>query len=141
MAGIVSIAIKCTPNESPIKKQISNNHLSPLLLLKSFSHLSPHQNVADKKSIASAYTSVSTALNQKLSENVNAKAPIDELSKIFVSFVKLFFLDIFLRNNVVDQKRKRITNALDTTDKKFTAIAIDSLFEACLLYTSPSPRD
>jgi hypothetical protein len=93
--------------------------------------------VADKKSMASAYTSVSTALNQKLSENVNAKAPIDELSKIFVSFVKLFFLDIFLRNNVVDQKRKRITNALDTTDKKFTAIAIDSLFEANIEKTAP----
>ena len=87
--------------------------------------------------MASAYTSVSTALNQKLSENVNAKAPIDELSKIFVSFVKLFFLDIFLRNNVVDQKRKRITNALDTTDKKFTAIAIDSLFEANIEKTAP----
>ena len=69
-------------------------------------------------------------MNQKLSENVNAKAPIDELRRIFVSFVKLFFLDIFLRNNVVDQKRKSITNALDTTDKKFTAIAMDSLLEA-----------
>ena len=76
-------------------------------------------------------------MNQKLSENVNAKAPIDELSKIFVSFTKLFFLDIFLRNNVVDQKRNRITNALDTTDKKFTAIAIDSLFEANIEKTAP----
>ena len=93
--------------------------------------------MADKKSMASAYTSVSTALNQKLSENVNAKAPIDELSKIFVSFVKLFFLDIFFRINVVDQKRKRITNALDTTDKKFTAIAIDSLFDANKEKTAP----
>ena len=45
--------------------------------------------------------------------------------------------DIFLRNNVVDQKRKRITNALDTTDKKFTAIAIDSLFDANKEKTAP----
>ena len=46
-------------------------------------------------------------------------------------------LNIFLRNNVVDQKRKRITNALDTTDKKFTAIAIDSLFDANKEKTAP----
>ena len=76
-------------------------------------------------------------MNQKLSENVNANAPIAELSKIFVSFVKLFFFDIFFRINVVDQKRKRITNALDTTDKKFTAIAIDSLFDANKEKTAP----
>ena len=89
------MAIKCTPNESPIKKAINNNHLSPLTLSKSFSHLSPAQNVADKKSIAKAYTSDSTALNQKLSENMNAKAPIEALKIIFKLLEKLFFLNIF----------------------------------------------
>ena len=124
------MAIKCTPNESPIKKAINNNHLSPLILSKSFSHLSPAQNVADKKSIAKAYTSDSTALNQKLSENMKAKAPIEALKIIFKLLEKLFFLNIFWRNNVVDQKRNNITNALDTTDRKLTAIAIDSLSDA-----------
>ena len=65
IAGIVSIAIKWTPNESPIKKAINNNHLSPLTLSKSFSHLSPVQKVTDKKSIAKAYTSDSTIDDSK----------------------------------------------------------------------------
>ena len=124
------MAIKCTPNESPIKKAINNNHLSPLILSKSFSHLSPAQNVADKKSIAKAYTSDSTALNQKLSENIKARAPIDALKIIFKLLEKLFLLNIFWRNNVVDQKRNNITNALDTTDRKLTAMAMDSLSDA-----------
>ena len=124
------MAIKWTPNERPIKKAINNNHLSPLILSKSFSHLSPAQNVADKKSIAKAYTSDSTALNQKLSENIKARAPIDALKIIFKLLEKLFLLNIFWRNNVVDQKRNNITNALDTTDRKLTAMAMDSLSDA-----------
>ena len=70
MAGIVSSAIKCTPKESPTTKAMSSNHLSPRGLSKLSVHLSPNQNMADMKSIAIAYTSVSVALNQKLSENV-----------------------------------------------------------------------
>ena len=124
------MAIKWTPNERPIKNAINNNHLSPLILSKSFSHLSPAQNVADKKSIAKAYTSDSTALNQKLSENIKARAPIEALKIIFKLLEKLFFLNIFWRNNVVDQKRNNITNALDTTDRKLTAMAMDSLSDA-----------
>ena len=124
------MAIKWTPNERPIKKAINNNHLSPLILSKSFSHLSPAQNVADKKSIAKAYTSDSTALNQKLSENIKARAPIEALKIIFKLLEKLFLLNIFWRNNVVDQKRNNITNALDTTDRKLTAMAMDSLSDA-----------
>ena len=124
------MAIKWTPNERPIKKAINNNHLSPLMLSKSFSHLSPAQNVADKKSIAKAYTSDSTALNQKLSENIKARAPIEALKIIFKLLEKLFLLKIFWRNNVVDQKRNNITNALDTTDRKLTAMAMDSLSDA-----------
>ncbi|CAI8312385.1 MAG: Uncharacterised protein [Flavobacteriales bacterium] len=49
---------------------------------------------------------------------------------IFSLFEKLFFLNIFSRNNVVDQKRNNMTNALETTDKKLTASATDSLSEA-----------
>ena len=71
---MVSIAIKWTPNDKPIKNEISNNHLSPLSFSKSLSHLNPAQKVEERKSIANAYTSVSTALNQKLSEKVNANA-------------------------------------------------------------------
>ena len=124
------MAIKWTPNERPIKNATNNNHLSPLTLSKSFSHLSPVQNVADKKSIAKAYTSDSTALNQKLSENIKARAPIEALKIIFKLLEKLFLLNIFWRNNVVDQKRNNITNALDTTDRKLTAMALDSLSDA-----------
>ena len=68
--GIVRIAIKCTPNDNPIINDIKSNHLSPLSVSKSFSHLRPNQNVAARKNIAKAYTSDSTALYQKLSENV-----------------------------------------------------------------------
>ena len=124
------MAIKWTPNERPIKNATNNNHLSPLTLSKSFYHLSPVQNVADKKSIAKAYTSDSTALNQKLSENIKARAPIEALKIIFKLLEKLFLLNIFWRNNVVDQKRNNITNALDTTDRKLTAMAMDSLSDA-----------
>ena len=41
MAGIVKSPIKCTPNDNPITKQISNNHLLPLGLFISVSHRKP----------------------------------------------------------------------------------------------------
>ena len=70
MAGMVSNAIKCTPNDSPTTNEISNNQRSPRGSCKLSVHLMPNQNIADINSIAIAYTSASTALNQKLSEKV-----------------------------------------------------------------------
>ena len=69
-------------------------------------------------------------MNQKLSENKKAKAPIEALKIIFKLLEKLFLLNIFSRNNVVDQKRNIMTKALDTTERKLTAMAMDSLSDA-----------
>ena len=70
MAGTVSSPIKWTPNDNPIRKAISTNQRSPRGLSMSSSQRNPNQNMAEVISIAMAYTSASTALNQKLSENV-----------------------------------------------------------------------
>ena len=127
---MVNIAIKWTPKDKPIKNEISNTHLSPLSFSKSLSHLNPAQKVEERKSIANAYTSVSTALNQKLSEKVNANAPIDALRIIAHEFLNSFSLKILFKIKVVDQNKNNITNALDNTDRKFTASAINSLLGA-----------
>ena len=95
--------MKWTPNDKPIKNDIRSNHLSPLSFSKSLSHLNPAQNVVERKSIAKAYTSDSTALNQKLSEKVKVNAPIEALRIMDHELLKLFFLKILVNTNVVDQ--------------------------------------
>ena len=62
--------MKCTPNDSPTTKDISNNHLSPLAVFISCSQRKPSHKSNDISKVAMAYTSASTALNQKLSEKV-----------------------------------------------------------------------
>ena len=70
MAGIVSKLSKCTPIDSPIRYDIKINHLDELALSDSFSHFIMHQKVTAVKKDDIAYTSPSTAENQKESVNV-----------------------------------------------------------------------
>ena len=70
IAGITSNDNMWTPKDNPTTKLINNNHLFPLGKCISFSHFNPSQNKIAIKKDDIAYTSPSTALNQKLSENV-----------------------------------------------------------------------
>ena len=75
----------CTPNDKPTTKLINTNHLFPLGYVISLSHLNPSQNNNAIKKEDIAYTSPSTALNQKLSEKVYAKAPTKPLPKTAIA--------------------------------------------------------
>ena len=55
------------PTDSPNKKKISTNHLFSGQPFGSCSYLMIHQNTSAEKSDEVAYTSASTAENQKLS--------------------------------------------------------------------------
>ena len=73
--------------------------------------------MTDIISVAIAYTSVSTALNQNESVNVNAKLPTKALPSMAcpcalesVSIEPIMFLS----NNVIDQNINKIVNALET---------------------------
>ncbi len=72
---------------------------------------------------AIAYTSASTALNQKLSENVKASDPINALPKIpiLAGLLRSFTGPVTLSNNkTIDQNMNRIVNALESPDMKLT---------------------
>ena len=74
-----------------------------------------------------AYTSASTALNQKLSENVKANEPTNPLPKTAICFPKvnsgvsllssIFFNAILRAKLVIDQNINKMVNALEYTDK------------------------
>ena len=85
---MVNKAIKCAPNESPITSEIKTNHLLPLGVSISCSHLKPSQTNKAINKDAIAYTSASVALNQKLSVNVKANEATKALPKIII---ELFF--------------------------------------------------
>ena len=93
--------------------------MSPLGVFISSSHFKPIQKRIDKIMVAIAYTSVSTALNQKLSEKQKVRDPTNALpkkpnrSEIVSRDLKL---GIFFNNNVKVQKRKSIVNADENTD-------------------------
>ena len=61
-------------------KEINNNQRSPGSIHVLF-HRRPNQKSKESIKVAIAYTSASTALNQKLSEKQNAKAPTAALPK------------------------------------------------------------
>ncbi len=89
---MVNRAIKWTPKDSPISREINNNQRLPLGVCMSSSHLSASQNNIAMNNDAMAYTSASTALAQKLSEKVKAKEPTNELPKTTIA--------LFLSNSV-----------------------------------------
>src|SRR5690606_27075710 len=74
-----------------------------------------------------AYTSASTALNQKLSVKAKAKAPTAALPKIAKALVFSIscFLEIRLVINIVsDQNINNMVNALENTDIRLMVSAI-----------------
>ena len=79
---MVKSAIKWTPNDNPTTKLINNSHLFPFGSCISCSQRKPNHNSKAINNMAMAYTSASTALNQKLSEKVKVNAPTKELPKI-----------------------------------------------------------
>ena len=81
MAGMVKMAIKCTPKDNPMIKAIKTTHLLALGIPSDLVHLSPIQNNKADKKVAMAYTSASTAENQKVSVKANPKAPTNPLPK------------------------------------------------------------
>ncbi len=77
--------------------------------------------------VAIEYTSASTALNQKLSEKVKAKAPTKEAPKTAIElllFISVKEETIFLSKIELDQNRNKMVNALEKTDIMFTIKAI-----------------
>src|SRR5690606_8336681 len=131
MAGIVNKPIKWTPKDKPTINEIKISHLLLLGLSISCSQRSPSQNKMDIIKVAIAYTSVSTALNQKESVNANAKLPTSPLPKIAIYcclfkkvsglllFTPSFLFELekltnFLRSMVIVQNIKTIVKALDT---------------------------
>ena len=75
-----------------------------------------------------AYTSASTAENQKESVNVNDKAPVNPDSIIRIVLFRLSVFMIFEVRCVMVQNKKSIVNSLDSTLKKLIANAIFSRF-------------
>ena len=76
-----------------------------------------------------AYTSASTALNQKLSEKVKHKDPKKEEPRIIIALeleIELFFKTIFFQIIVVVKNKKNIVNALAKTDIILTINAMFS---------------
>ena len=84
---MVNKAIKWTPKDNPTTNEMINNHLFPRGKCISASHRNPNQSSKAIKVVAIAYTSASTALNQKLSEKVKAKAPTKALPNMIKSLV------------------------------------------------------
>ena len=108
---------------------MSNNQRSPLGVFISCSHRRLSQNKSERIQVAMAYTSASTALNQKLSEKQKASAPITALPKnAKASLVVSIALKAgnFLSRRVKVQNKNRIVKALEKTDIKFTSKAICS---------------
>ena len=141
IAGIASKPIKCTPNERPIIKEISINHLSPSGFSMFSSHLRPSQNSIAIIIVAIAYTSASTALNQKLSEKVKHNDPKKEEPSIRVALCLLISLStdlIFFPIIVMVRNRKKIVKALAITDIMFIVKAILSFSDANIEKKAPS---
>ena len=70
MAGIANKFSKCTPIESPTINEINTIQRSACFSSAMFSHFKIAQNTTAVHKEDIAYTSVSTAENQKVSENV-----------------------------------------------------------------------
>src|SRR5690606_8279935 len=116
--------MKCTPNDIPTTKAINNNHLFPRgSSIASIQRKPSHSNKANIK-VAIAYTSVSTALNQKVSEKVKVNAPIKQLPKtaitVWFEIVSVLKRTTFIKILVEDQNINNTAKALDTADTMFT---------------------
>ena len=126
MDGIAKKPMNWTPKVRPTTKEISTSQRSPLGSSRLSVHLSPSQSKRAMIKLADAYTSVSTALNQKLSEKVKAKDPIRPLPNMAIAL--LFVMGSLPSNNfcailVMVQNMNRIVKALETPETKLTIMA------------------
>src|SRR5690606_29604743 len=126
--GIANSAIKCTPKDIPTTKAISNNHLFPRGSSIASTQRKPNHNSNASIKVAMAYTSVSTALNQKVSEKVNVNAPIKQLPNTAITVLFVMFsapiLTTFSKILVADQNINNTANALDKAETILTIAAI-----------------
>ena len=98
--------MNCMPEVRPVKKAMRSNHRLPLDSSKLSVHLRPNQSKRAIIKLAIAYTSVSVALNQKLSEKVNVKAPTTPLPKI-ISDLRVKRIGYYYEKNIVKAAQAR----------------------------------
>ena len=137
---MVSNAMKWTPNESPTNKEINNNQRFPLGVCMSSSQRKPSQNNSAINNDAIAYTSASTALDQKLSEKANAREPTNEPPNMTIALflsISVYWEMIFRSSMVEDQNINKMVNALENTDNMFTIKATVSLLVANIAKKAP----
>src|SRR5690606_34387005 len=138
------MAIRCTPVANPINNEIKINQRLALSRSASSSHLHPNQTMMAVKSEAMAYTSPSTAENQKESLNMNTDAPTIPLPNAIIDCdldketlcasgagsPTLVEKNILRIKCVIVQKRNIMVSALQIADMELIASA----------YLLPSPN-
>ncbi len=127
-AGIATRLSRWTPIDNPIMYAINNIHLFWWDASLVLSHLSIAQNTKAVKNEDIAYTSASTAENQKESVKVKDNAPVKPDSKTNRVLLNVLVFMIFDVRWVIVQKRNNMVKALDKTLKKLIASAIFSRF-------------
>jgi hypothetical protein len=92
------------------------------------------------KSEESAYTSASTAENQKVSENAYARAPVNPAPIIIMisERIGIIFYNYFGCEMVMLQNRKRMVNALASADIIFMLMATFEVLPAKRVKKRPS---
>src|SRR5690554_3735754 len=105
-------------------KAISNNHLFHLGSSIASIQRKPNQSNKASMKAAIAYTSVSTALNQKVSEKVKVNAPMKLLPKTAIAVLLLMFsfliFTTFIKILVDAQNINKIAKALETAETMLT---------------------
>ena len=126
-AGMVRRFSRCTPILRPIRKVMSTIQRLAWGSSACSYHLHMAQKTRAVKKEDMAYTSPSTALNQKVSEKQYAKAPTAPEAKIAIAcpvvspFVSAF-ATLLAKNTMVKYSRKMV-RALSTAFMAFTATA------------------
>lgn len=127
MEGIASRAMKCTPNDIPMTSEIKSSHLFPRGVSMASTQRSPSHKSSASIKVAAAYTSVSTALNQKVSEKVKVSAPIKQLPRTAIAVLLVIVcvpsFTTFIRIFVDDQNMNKIAKALVRAESIFTMAA------------------
>src|SRR5690606_12456313 len=112
--------MKCTPKDIPTTNEINSNHLLPRGSSIVSTHRKPNHNSNASIKVAMAYTSVSTALNQKVSEHVNVNAPIKQLPNTAITVLLVIFsapiLTTFSKILVAYQDINNTANALESAE-------------------------
>jgi len=117
--------------ESPIRKAIRIIHLSEASSREDSSHFNIAQNTTAVKSEEVAYTSPSTAENQKVSEKVQASAPEKPEERIIIlrkTDEVLSSTNILPDRRVMVQKRNIMVRDEARAERLFIILATDSVW-------------